>query len=625
MKKSINVPLNKLIAWTGNVRKTDADAGIHELAASIAAHGLLQSFVVMPAGKGKTGKYAVIAGRRRYLALKSLVKSRAIESDAPIACTLASDDLDPAELSLAENIVRAPMHPADQFEAFRDLIDKGASVADVAARFSLAESVINQRLKLGRLSPIILAAYRAGDLGLEQAQAFALADGHATQERVFENLPEWSRSPGSIRRALTEGEIPADDRRVRFVGLDAYEAAGGIIRRDLFDLTGEESGGGYVLDEGLLERLVAHKLNAVARDVMAEGWKWVETAPDADYASFGEYARRYPEPLPLPEDEQAELDGLAAEYDELVDSDDEADAERFAVVEQRLDELKAHGEAWMPETLSIAGAIVSLGHDGTAQVTRGLVRDGDEPEAGDDASGEPASKASGLPATLVADLTAQKTAALRLSLAGQPDIALACVVHTLALQCLQDIGAGFYETALTLLAQSPDLRPLMAKPECSKALEAFDTLAKRLTERLPENPVALFDWCLEQPRKTLLELLALCAALSLNAVQRGHDRPNCERLRHAADMARAVKLDMASWFTPDAESFFGRISRAQILSAVQEAKGAEPAPAWSKLKKAELAAVATRQVEGTGWLPETLRVSERATEEPSEDLSEAAA
>lgn len=621
MTTSITVPLSKLTAWKGNVRKTDSDTGIDELAASIGAHGLLQSLVVIPAGKGKHGKYTVIAGRRRYLALKSLAKAGTIEANAEIPCQLASGDIDPAELSLAENIVRMPMHPADQFEAFRDLIGNGSSVTDVAARFSIAESVVSQRLKLGKLSPVILASYRAGDIGLEQAQAFAISDDHAEQERVLENLPEWSRSPGAIRRALTEGEIPATDRRVRFVGLEAYETAGGIVRRDLF----EQDGGGYVLDEALLDRLVAAKLSLAARDVLAEGWKWVETIPDADYDTLSEYARRYPEPVSLPESEQAEQDRLAAEYDELVDSDSDEGAGRITAIEQRLNELNAKAEAWPLDTLAIAGAILSLDHDGTVDVARGLVRGGDEPQT-DDAGESATGKQAGLPATMIADLTAQKTAALRCVLAEQPDIALACVVHTLALQCLQDVSAGFCETSLTLRAHSVDLRPLMAKPEACRALESFETLCERMASKLPENPATLLDWCLAQSRKTLLELLALCVAVSVNAVQRKQDRPDGERLQHANAVARALKLDMTAWFTPDAENFFGRISRAQILAALQDAKGAEPAPAWLKLKKAELATVAARQVEGTGWLPEALRINESAVmnDEATEDLSEAA-
>jgi hypothetical protein len=53
----------------------------------------------------------------------------------PVPCSLRFVRIDLTEVSLVENIVRMPMHPADQFEAFRDLIDKGASVPEVAARF----------------------------------------------------------------------------------------------------------------------------------------------------------------------------------------------------------------------------------------------------------------------------------------------------------------------------------------------------------------------------------------------------------------------------------------------------------------------------------------------------------
>ena len=78
--RQTTIPLNKLLAWDGNVRKTDPDKAIDELAASIAAHGLLQSLVVR---KDKRGKYAVVAGRRRLLALKSLAEAETIEADQP--------------------------------------------------------------------------------------------------------------------------------------------------------------------------------------------------------------------------------------------------------------------------------------------------------------------------------------------------------------------------------------------------------------------------------------------------------------------------------------------------------------------------------------------------------------
>ena len=150
MTDTISIPLNKLLAWEGNVRKTDPGKGIDELAASIFAHGLLQSLVVR---KDKRGKYAVVAGRRRLLALESLVESGSMKPQTPIPCQVLDDGADATEISLAENVVREAMHPADEFEAFKALIEKGMPVADVAARFGVTETVVQKRLKLAQCEP----------------------------------------------------------------------------------------------------------------------------------------------------------------------------------------------------------------------------------------------------------------------------------------------------------------------------------------------------------------------------------------------------------------------------------------------------------------------------------------
>jgi ParB family chromosome partitioning protein len=153
--------------------------------------------------------------------------------------------------------VRISMHPADQFAARRDLIEKGADIAEIAARFGVAESTVRKRLALARVSPRILALYREGALDLEALQAFTVTDDHELQERVWDGLADLQRdNPRSIREALIESDVPSGDRRVRFVGLEAYEAAGGAVRRDLF----EPEDGGFVQDIALLETLVRRSL-----------------------------------------------------------------------------------------------------------------------------------------------------------------------------------------------------------------------------------------------------------------------------------------------------------------------------------------------------------------------------
>lgn len=604
MTENVQIPLNQLVAWKGNVRKTGASEGIAELAASIASHGLLQALVVR---EGKRGKYEIIAGRRRFLALTQLAKQGVIEKDHTVSCSLATSGVDASELSLAENVVRIAMHPADQFEAFSRLIDAGASTANVAARFGLAEKLVTQRMKLGRLSPVILDAYRAGDIDLETAQAFAISDDHAAQERVLAETPEWSLGANMVRRALTEGEIRATDKRVRFVGLDAYESAGGVVRRDLF---GDDSDA-FVLDGELLNRLVAENLALLTAEVASEGWRWTEIVPDLSHETMGQFDRRHPDRVPLSDAHQDEFDRLSAEYDELVDTDGDDSADRLSEIEQRLDQINAMAEIWSSETLAIAGAIIGLDYDGSVSVERGLVRPEDIP-ADDLSTGRSMHKSAsapdrnGLSPRLIEDLTAQKTAALGVELMAQPDIALVAVVHGLALDV-------FYrhcdtESCLKLSARSAHARNSIANPETCNAVAFMALEHDRLGDRLPGSPEELWSWLLARSRDELLELLAYVAATSVDAVLRKGDRTDSPRLVHADRLAEALKLDMSQWFSSTAENYFGRVNRAQILRAIDEANGSH-APSLEKLRKSELAVRAEQLLAGNTWLPEPLRIA----------------
>lgn len=618
--QSTTIALNKLVAWQGNVRKTNADEGIEELAASIAAHGLLQSLVVRPAGKGaKRGKYAVVAGQRRLLALQSLAKAKAIAADTEIPCVIAAGDLYAAELSLAENAVRVPMHPADQFEAFRDLVDAGSSIADIAARFGCSETLVAKRLKLGRVSPVIMAAYRTGEIGLELVQAFTVTDDTTAQERVFAESPLHHLRPRSVRLALTEGEIPSTDKRVKLIGLEAYEAAGGAIRRDLFD----PEDGGYVLDAELLDRLVMARLESEADPVRSEGWKWIEVLPELGYEYLSGFERRWAEDVPLSEQEQAEFEALTAEYDELCDSDDEADNKRCDEIDARLDELNERSEFWPDDTLEIAGVIVSLSNNGTLRIERGLIRPEDkpakprkpEPEGGNSAD-EPAIK---LSAKLIEDLTAQKSAAISAELAKRADVALAAIVHTLVLQAFYR-GAR-HRSCLKLSFTSTHWRGALSVADECTGLAAIDEAYAHWSHVLPGNPAGLWSWCLSQEQDTLLSLLAVIASRSVNAVIAKHERPDSADKRHANRLAQALALDMGQYFTPTSGNFFSRISGSAIQAAICEAKAVTPAPGWAKLKKAELASLAERQIADTNWLPEPLRIADES--ESDSDDSEA--
>ena len=234
-----SIPLSQLELSPANVRKTPADsAALTELIASIRAHGLLENLLARVEGPGEDGigRYAVIAGGRRLAALKALAEAGVLDADHPVPCRMIANTAVSRELSLAENVVRVAMHPADQVEAFAGLAKAGATVATIAARFGVTEQLVEQRLRLGNAAPELLDAYRLGEIDLETLKAFAVTTDRERQLAVWAELQSQGYRAGSwqVRRMLTEDRVPANTASARFVGIEAYQAAGGAVTRDLF-------------------------------------------------------------------------------------------------------------------------------------------------------------------------------------------------------------------------------------------------------------------------------------------------------------------------------------------------------------------------------------------------------
>lgn len=598
------IPLNQLVPSAANVRRTHPGVRVEELAASIAAHGLLQNLTVRLAPKGKrrgrkADAYEVVAGGRRLAALKLLATRMTLAADTPIPChVLVSANV--TEISLAENALQAPMHPADQFDAFFVLHgEHGMSAEDIAARFGVTAAVVKQRLKLAAISPALVEAYRAGEMNLDQLTAFAITDDHAKQERVWAECG-YNDSRDTLLAALTDEHVAADDRGARFVGVAAYVAAGGAILRDLFDAEGD----GFLADPDLLDRLVREKLQAVADTVQAEGWKWVAVMRAFDYAATAGMRRIYPHEAPLSDAAQAKLDALEAEYAALEEADEsdvtQADIDRL---EQAMADLRGE-ECYDPADIAIAGVIVTLTHAGEPRIERGFIRAEDDVRI---PAPRPRSAASGpapLSAKLVGELTAYRTLALRDVLGDQPKMALIAVVHALAaatffsyatrLSCLE-IGCRSF--SLGTHAPGSDDSPTAARLAQRHAAWA---------SRLPDDPARLWDCIATLDADDRLALLAHCAALTVQAVIAPQDRER-DSHPHADQVARAIRLDMRDHWQATGDSYFERVNRERILDAVREGISPAAADNLAKLKKGALAEMADQRLQGSGWLPPLLR------------------
>ncbi|WP_162782107.1 ParB/RepB/Spo0J family partition protein [Arenimonas caeni] len=617
MSPIMHVPLSKLRLSPLNARKTGG-SDVSDLAANIAASGLLQNLIVAPSLAG-ADEFEVIAGGRRLTALQLLEREGrlpdAIATDG-VPCRRIDDAAAIIEASTAENTIRAPLHPADQFEAFRAMVVAGKSVTEIAAHFSIGEVVVRQRLKLANVHPRLVQAYREDEATLEQLQALAVTDDHTAQLDVWNQARDrWERDPRELRRKLTAREIPSTDPRVLFVGLAAYEAAGGAVRRDLFS-TREDA---FLADGKLLDRLVEERAAELVDAVQAEGWSWVEFKQRCDYAEMAEYGQHPTEPThqkPTAADKARikEIDKRLEQLDKLLvqmDEDGRDDTDEFdqlceeqESLEGESQRLTAGTEIWPEDVKAVAGALLVLDVQGGVQIHRGRLQPGQSIKAGK-VAGQPKPadkpKKPEISDALVRRLTAHRTLALQAELAANPDVALKAVVHTL----IEDVERGLgYETPSPLklslrqadLPDSADLKQAPAKKALQLALKGWRD------KGLPTTAAARRAWIFQQPTDVLLGLLALAAAYSVDAVHgKGSSKPAADAL--AADL----KLDMATWWAPDAENYLGAVPKALVIEAVAEACGKDEAAALVSLKSAPAVAEAAKKLAGTGWLPKVLR------------------
>lgn len=667
LSPSRDIPFDKLVLSQSNVRRIKAGVSVEELAEDIARRGLLQSLNVRPvldAEGFETGMFEIPAGGRRFQALSLLVKQKRLAKTAPIPCIvrdagsliLAEDD------SLAENMQRVALHPLDQFRAFQALLEKGQGEEAIAAAFFVTPQIVKQRLKLASVAPALLEVYAEDGMTLEQLMAFTVNPDHGRQVQVWDAVKNsWNKEPYAIRRMLTETSVRASDRRAVFVGVDAYETAGGIVLRDLFQ--GDE--GGWLDDPALLDRLVAEKLQAEAEALTSEGWKWIEVATDLPYGYSHGLRRLAGDPAPMTEEESAAHASLLAEYRALEEEysgqdeyPEEIDA-RLGQLEMAMERLEQRPLIYDPAEVGHAGVFVTLDRDGSLAVYRGYVRPEDEPreetavqdgdgvdamgQGGDvggsswnassisavgtvitsggqpigaDASDEEDDGAlKPLPERLVMELTAHRTLALREAIGRSPDVALTLLLLKLVTDTFRTSSASgsCLEASVRhvyMSAQAPDLKDSVVAKLVDERHAAWEA-------DLPlGDDAALWDYLTVLDQGSRLALLAHCLSFGINAL---HEKVNpygagisasglIRRMAHADLVARAVELDMveAGW-EPTVDGYLNRVPKARILEAVREAKGEGTAQLLDHLKKGEMATEAERLLKGSGWLPEVLR------------------
>jgi ParB family chromosome partitioning protein len=549
----------------------------------------------------------VTAGGRRLKVLQELAAEGVIPADFRVPCLVEEPEA-ALETSLMENRIRAALSPADEFVAMAALIDAGETVEAVAARFGVSERHVRQRLRLGKLAPELLDAYRNGDISLDVVTAFTLGADHQAQLAVWRQLKDQSYIPPyTARRLLTQTAIPLDSDLGRFVGGTTYEAAGGAVTRDLFSADDE----GFMDDAALVRRLALEKLEQKAIELRSS-WAWTRAMLDPEYDFTAQYRHVRPRPAELPPEIAGEIERVEERLAELEEiSEDESTDELIteaARLEEHRDELAetvADLAVYSEKDRAVAGVIVTIGDDGEFRLHEGLVErsaigtedNGDDETVGFEArrddeiscpslSAEQAlRKECGFSQLLVDDLKAHRLQITRAHLRADFDVAFDLALYALCVDLFERFG--YRSQPLNLRAiETPlhsSLNDLVGTP-ADRLLEAQSRALDLDWLKLPpaEGFAALAALSLEAKQQLFARCIALCLKPQL-AVEDGADP-----VSEAA--GRRLAIPFADYWRPTAANYWGRVKKAHGLAIGREVLGDRWARDRAAAKKPEIAA-----------------------------------
>ena len=637
-----SVKVKNLSLSKANVRRRNREAGLEELAESIAKNGLLQNLVVTPLKK--TGTFTVKAGGRRLRAIQLLAERGALPADHEVpVLVLTGDEAASVGASLAENRQRAPMNPADDCDAFKTLIDEfGMTVEQVAIQQVVSVRFVEQRLALASLAAPIFEALGAGEITMALAQAYAITPDTDRQARVFEQMQRsyYGKEPDNVRRAILSGTVKGNDAKARFVGRDAYTAAGGRIEGDLFATEVDENW----VDVDLLETLAVQKLEAAAAELaQTEGLAFVTpiAATHVPYDLERQLHEFHVPVRPLTEDEATRVAALSAENDALVEqleqefTDGSVEAEtaeaRLVEIERELETIEDARHDIAPAVKAQVGTFVYIGGDGEPRVHARLfsqkpVVDPDaQPtvsggRAGDGAGGDPdtdVDRGPKLSGTLIDELATQRRQILVAHIASDAGLALDLTIFLMAQNVV--FAHSHVPDHSTLKSSAADFPISAFRDEGSMASQTIDDQRQKLdtswagyatmTERFDAfralDDEARGAWVAFSIARTLEPTLNVPEGYRSNGF---HDH-----------LGRLLGIQVEHWWRPTAENFFGRVKKDVMLDALTDIGGPILRGRYKDARKGDLAKTCAALCNGQGiveaeirerasaWLPDAMR------------------
>lgn len=612
-----NLRLADLTLSDLNPREDAPEDQISALAASIRQIGLIQNL----AGLRQGSIVEIVAGGRRLRALRQIAEEDGIVPEDMIVPVIVTDNIAEARSwAGAENVVRQPLHPADEIRAFAQMARADMPAPEIAKAFGTTIRHVQGRLKLANLPAPILDALRAGDITLDIAAAYTVANDEAHAIHVFESLGNtWMATNIREIKARLTGADHTRNKLQTLVGRARYEAEGGHVTEDLF---GDEI---YFTDHELLAHLATDKLESERAIHLAGGWKWAEFSFDRpDYDTTAAMGRTYPVEQELGEEDAARYAVLNAAFDN--DEISEAEEAELEALEQKLDL-----EHYSTEQMAHAGVLLWIGHNGEIQCDFGLIRPDDRSDA--EAAGicrasshhrenpsndSPKRAYSG---ALSADLARIRTRAAQTALLGKPELALDLLTFILSEQ------VGWSGKPLGITTEPASNAPGNPQGESEageQGLTQDPRLAPPAETAFPmsgDTAHQAFMAFREKPKKERNATLTAAIA-RLFSVRLTDDSPS----PLAEAVASMAGINTRSVWTPG-ESFLKRLKGPQLDQVMADIMGDGLPAAFAKMKKAEKVArlakifagektipplTPAQKARADAWLPEGMAIVEIA-------------
>lgn len=191
-----DLPLTDLRPNPFQPRREIREETIHELVESIRENGLLQPLVVRP---GSSGSYQIVAGERRYRALRVLERER-----APVVVRELTDE-QMLVLAMVENLQRENLSPLEEAAGYRELVDQfGYTQQEVARRVGRDRSTVANTLRLLDLPEPVQELLDRDELTGSHARAILGLDSGAEQVALAREVVEEGLSVRATERRVRE-------------------------------------------------------------------------------------------------------------------------------------------------------------------------------------------------------------------------------------------------------------------------------------------------------------------------------------------------------------------------------------------------------------------------------------